>query len=60
LIGLQISFYRILSLLIDMKKWLIGVIVGVVLVALIISEVVVYLSKPKQWKTYENKEGDLG
>jgi hypothetical protein len=40
-----------------MKKWLIGVIVGVVLVALIIGGVVVYLSELKtKWKTYENKD----
>jgi hypothetical protein len=40
-----------------MKKWLIGVIVGVVLVALIIGGAIIYLSKPKiKWKTYENKE----
>jgi hypothetical protein len=40
-----------------MKKWLIGVIVGVVLVALIIGGAIIYLSKPKiKWKTYESKE----
>jgi hypothetical protein len=39
-----------------MKKCLIGLIVGIIFAALIISGVV-YLSKPKtEWKTYENKE----
>jgi hypothetical protein len=40
-----------------MNKWLIGLIVGIIFAALIISGVVVYLSKPKtEWKTYENKK----
>jgi hypothetical protein len=40
-----------------MNKWLIGLIVGIIFAALIISGVVIYLSKPKtEWKTYENKE----
>jgi hypothetical protein len=40
-----------------MKKWLIGLIVGIIFAALIISGVVIYLSKSKtEWKTYESKE----
>jgi hypothetical protein len=40
-----------------MNKWLIGLIVGIIFAALIISGVVIYLSKPKtEWKIYETKE----